>query len=71
MQNKTIKIEGMKCEGCAKTVKESLEKVEGIKSVEVNLAEKTVTLATDKDVADGSLKQAVETGTNFKVVEIK
>ena len=37
MSKTTLKIEGMMCEGCVKNVKESLEKVEGVTSVDVNL----------------------------------
>ncbi|PID76950.1 MAG: hypothetical protein CSB24_04000 [Deltaproteobacteria bacterium] len=34
---KTIKIKGMSCQHCTKSVKEALEKIDGISRAEVNL----------------------------------
>ncbi len=57
MSKKTLKIEGMMCEGCVKSVKEALEKVPGITSVDVNL--KKGTAVVQGDVDDETLIKAV------------
>ena len=41
---KTYQVEGMKCEGCAKTVRETLARVAG---VTVDLNKKTATVISD------------------------
>ena len=44
MTKSVLKIEGMMCEGCVKTVRESLEGLQGIESVDVNLKKGTATV---------------------------
>ncbi len=58
MTKTTVKIEGMMCEGCVKSVKESLEKVPGVKSVDVNLKKGTA-VVQQEDVSDDALIKAV------------
>ena len=41
MAKTTLKIEGMMCEGCVKSVRESLEKTDKVRSVEGNLRRRT------------------------------
>ena len=57
MSKKTLKIEGMMCEGCVKSVKEALEKIPGITSVDVNL--KKGTAVVQGDAEDETLIKAV------------
>lgn len=57
MSKKTLKIEGMMCEGCVKSVKEALEKVSGVTSVDVNLKKGTAVVQGDAD--DETLIRAV------------
>lgn len=57
MSKKTLKIEGMMCEGCVKSVKDALEKVPGITSVDVNLKKGTAVVQGDAD--DETLIKAV------------
>jgi copper chaperone CopZ len=38
MKTTTFKIEGMRCDGCAETVKALAEKVPGVSSISVSLA---------------------------------
>ncbi len=57
MSKKTLKIEGMMCEGCVKSVKEALEKVPGITGVDVNLKKGTAVVQGDAD--DETLIKAV------------
>ena len=58
-------VEGVKCGGCAATVKEKLSKLDNVDSVEVNIQEKTI------EVEGGASKeelQAALADTNFKIV---
>ncbi len=45
-----IKVNGMMCEHCKKSVTEGLSAIEGVKSVEIHLGEKTATVEHDCDV---------------------
>ena len=56
---KQMKIEGMMCEHCKAHVTRALLGVEGVLSVEVDLAEKTATLTLAAPVADDILTAAV------------
>lgn len=58
-------VEGVKCGGCASTVKEKLSKLDNVDSVEVNIQDKNI-------VVEGSASkkelQAALADTNFKIV---
>lgn len=56
---KKILVEGMKCENCAKHVKEALINVEGVTNVDINLSDKYVLLDTAADVSDEAIKNAI------------
>ena len=58
--NKTIYVDGMMCMHCAGAVKKALEAINGVKSAEVNLSEKSVTLELTLPVSDETLRAAVE-----------
>ncbi len=58
MTKSVLKIEGMMCEGCVKTVRESLEGLQGIESVDVNLKKGTATVVHN-GVSDETLVGAV------------
>ena len=49
---KVYNIEGVKCGGCAAVVKEKLSDIEGVESVDVDVAEKKLIVVgtADKDV---------------------
>ena len=66
---KVIKIEGMSCMHCVGAVKKALGNIEGVMSVEVDLAGKTATVEVN-DVNDDVLKSAVEEA-GYDVIEIK
>jgi copper chaperone CopZ len=55
-----IKIEGMHCGGCARSVEKALGAVPGVKSVAVNLEEATASVDAENDVTLAMLKSAVE-----------
>ncbi len=56
---KIFTVEGMSCQHCVKAVKNALSEVEGVKSVEVDLAEKKVEIEGD-NLQDELLKAAIE-----------
>ena len=62
LEQLTFQVEGMKCEHCAKKVKEALCIIDGIKKVKVNLEKKEVTVFYKKNqlVLVEDLKGAVE-----------
>ncbi len=49
---KKILIEGMSCEHCVRHVKEALNELNGVTSVDVNLADKFAILEANVDVKD-------------------
>ncbi len=62
-----VNIEGMSCSHCAKKVEEGLKKLDGVKSVKVNLEKKNATIAY-KDTLDVKDVENVinELGYTFK-----
>ncbi|ASF40307.1 MULTISPECIES: copper ion binding protein [Halobacillus] len=57
----TLEVNGMSCEHCEKTVKESLEKLEGVHGVEVHLSSGKVDVMYDEAyVSKGMMKEAIE-----------
>ena len=61
---KLYSIEGVKCGGCAAVVKEKLSDIEGVESVDVDVAEKKLIVVgtVDKDVLQKALSD-----TKFKI----
>lgn len=57
MAKKTLKVEGMMCEGCVEKVDNALKAVPGVTSVDVNL--KKGTAVVQGDAADDALVKAV------------
>ncbi len=57
---KTLKIEGMMCSHCEAAVKKALEALEGVTEARVSHAEGTAVVTLAADVADETLKKAVE-----------
>jgi len=55
---KKILIEGMSCNHCVGHVKEALEAIDGVSSIEVNLETNSATVETE--VFDEILKEAIE-----------
>jgi copper chaperone CopZ len=55
-----MKIEGMHCGGCARSVEKALGAVPGVKSVAVNLEEANASVHAENDVTLAMLKSAVE-----------
>lgn len=61
---KVYNIEGVKCGGCAAVVKEKLNDIEGVETVEVDIAKKKLIVVgtTDKEVLQKALSD-----TKFKI----
>ena len=66
MQTEVIKIEGMTCMGCVNSVKNVLEKVRGVDSVEVSLEKKQATIHYDAAAANTDQFRNAIRGAGFE-----
>ena len=57
---KTLKIKGMSCQHCVKTVKKTLEEIEGISNVFVDLANGTASYEETRPVDGETIRQKIE-----------
>ncbi|MBL4938347.1 heavy-metal-associated domain-containing protein [Clostridium sp. YIM B02515] len=57
---KKILVEGMSCGHCVNHVKEALSELNGVTSVDVNLASKTAILEATVEVSDVDIKAAID-----------
>ncbi len=61
MANKTLRIEGMTCASCAKSVERATRKLEGVSEANVNLATEKLSISFDENsVSIGEIQKAVE-----------
>ncbi|MEG0773833.1 heavy metal-associated domain-containing protein [Clostridium sp.] len=67
---KKISIEGMSCNHCVNHVKEALSELNGVASVEVNLASKYAVIEADIDVKDEDIRFAIE-DAGYEVIAIE
>ena len=67
---KTMNIEGMMCGHCEARVKKALEALDGVESAEVSHEKGTAIVTLKADVANDTLKQAVE-AQDYKVKSIE
>lgn len=63
-----IKIDGMKCEGCAKTVKERFESIEGVTNVTVDREAKKAVVDSSRPIEELEFSNALAE-TKFTVVK--
>lgn len=56
----TLKVPGMMCQHCEKSIKNALRDITGVKSTLIKLDEKTVTIEHTDDVSIDLLKKALE-----------
>lgn len=49
---KTVKIDGMKCDGCVQAVTEKFSGIDGVTNVAVHLADQTAVVTADREVRD-------------------
>ncbi|KOA20385.1 copper chaperone CopZ [Clostridium homopropionicum DSM 5847] len=67
---KKILIEGMSCGHCVNHVKEALSELNGVTSVDVNLASKSAVIEASEDVKDEEIKFAID-DVGYDVVRIE
>ena len=67
MAKTTLKIEGMMCEGCVRSVKESLENTDKVTSVDVNLKKGTATVEHDGTSEESLIRAVVDAGFRASV----
>lgn len=65
---KVIKVEGMMCMHCVAHVKEALESLKGVETVEVSLEKNEAVITSKKDIKDKDIKKVIEKA-GYKVVE--
>ncbi|MGM0587063.1 MAG: heavy-metal-associated domain-containing protein [Bacteroidota bacterium] len=67
--NTSLSIEGMKCDGCVASVRDALENVSGVSTVDVSLDDAQAELEYSGDDTD-ALVNAVE-GAGFTVTSVQ
>ena len=65
----TISIDGMNCQHCVKSVTQTLEKLDGIQQVQVNLEEKNATVDSSSSLDEALITQSI-TDAGFTVTGI-
>lgn len=65
---KTVKISGMHCDHCVRSVTEAINKIDGA-SAKVSLKSETAVISYDRPVDDEKIRRAVE-DAGFEVVSI-
>ncbi|MBT2731924.1 heavy metal-associated domain-containing protein [Carnobacterium sp. ISL-102] len=65
---KELTIEGMKCGGCASTVVEKLQSIEGIERVVVDLEKKQAIVESQNEIDEKVFIQALS-DTNYNLVK--
>ena len=60
MQAIKLEIHGMKCEGCAGTVREALQDVDGVLGADVSLEDRAARVQAEERVSGGDLVAAVD-----------
>lgn len=67
MKEITIKVKGMMCGGCENRVKNALNELAGIESVEANFAEEIVKVILNKEISIDIIKEKIE-DLGFEVI---
>ncbi len=68
MKQLTLAVEGMMCDGCAGAVREALDAVAGVESVDVTLEEARAVVTVGDDTAAAELIGAIA-AAGYKAVE--
>lgn len=66
---KELKIEGMHCEHCVARIEKALSAIDGVKKVKVNLKKAVAKVECDGDVANDTLKAAID-NLGFNLIQI-
>ena len=70
LKKQIVNIEGMMCEGCARTVTNILEKLPGVKKVKVSYQKGIAEVKAEAPLSEEEYKSALGE-THFKFVSIK
>ncbi|MDZ7835268.1 MAG: heavy metal-associated domain-containing protein [Alkalibacterium sp.] len=65
---KEVRVEGMKCEGCARNVQERLSGIEGVNTVDVDLKNEKVVLESQSEIDSETLNSALSE-TKYSVAD--
>jgi copper chaperone len=68
MESLILNIEGMTCNHCVKSVKNSISSLSGVNNINVSLSENKVTLEYDKDILTKEKIISAITEEGYKVV---
>jgi len=63
---KTVTINGMKCDGCVNIVKENFEKIAGVQSATVDLENKSASVTSEREISNTELQNSLSE-TKFTV----
>ncbi|MGG5341791.1 heavy-metal-associated domain-containing protein [Enterococcus sp. AZ192] len=63
---KTVTINGMKCDGCVNIVKENFESIAGVQQATVDLEKKSASITSDREISNTELQKALSE-TKFTV----
>lgn len=66
---RVVKIDGMSCNHCAKTVENTLLSIDGITKAKVNLKEKTAIIILDSNIDNNIIKDKINE-LEYKVLDI-
>lgn len=67
---KTISIEGMHCEHCAKKIEETLKNIPNVNKVKVNLSKKEAIITSKSIIDDQTIKDSFK-DLDFTITNIK
>jgi len=67
METVTLKVKGMTCMGCVRSVKNVLEPISGVAQVEVSLEQGQATVRYDAGQADPTQFKSAISGAGFEV----
>ncbi|WP_207695716.1 hypothetical protein DOK67_0001583 [Enterococcus sp. DIV0212c] len=56
---KTVTINGMKCDGCVNIVKENFEAIDGVQAATVDLEKKSASIISDKEISNDELQKSL------------
>lgn len=68
MQEITLKVEGMKCQGCEKRIQNAVEAIEGVKKVTAKHKKGTVTVKAQDEISKNEIAEKI-TNIGFEIVE--
>ncbi len=68
MKELTVRVQGMSCDHCVRTVKNAIKSLEGVSEVDVSLETGIVRITATREIPKEEIKRAVEEW-GYKVVD--